>query len=120
MNNKVTPLLSDITNMPINRFQIDTKNDKIKLNFTDNNKKIDEIIFDEVISFYYLDHEDSDENENISLNNIMYCGSVPELINIADGDDVTVSVPNFVLELSASNVFIEANSITINNETFVV
>lgn len=120
MNNKVMPLLSDLTNMPIDGFHIDTKNDKIKLNFTENSKEIEEIIFDEVVSFYYLDHENVDECEIISLNNIMYCGTAPEMINIEDGDEMSVSIPNFVLELNTSNVFIEANAITINKETFEV
>jgi len=121
MNSKVTPLLSGLQNMPIDKFQIDTKNDTIKLNFTENSKKIDEIIFDEVTSFYYLDHDQEDHDEHTSLNNIMYCGAqTPDYIDISEDEDVAVSIPNFVLELNDSNVFIEANSIIINNEKYVV
>ena len=120
MNSKVTPLLSDITNMPIDRFQIDTKNDTIKLNFTENSKKIDEIVFNEVTSFYYLDHDIDEDTENTSLNNIMYCGmQSTDLIDTED-ENVAVSIPNFVLEFNDSNIFIEANSIIINNQEFVV
>ena len=120
MNSKVTPLLSDLTNMPIDRFQIDTKNDTIKLNFTENSNKIDEIVFNEVTSFYYLDHDLEEDTENTSLNNIMYCGmQSTDLIDTED-ENVAVSIPNFVLEFNDSNIFIEANSIVINNQEFVV
>lgn len=121
MNSKVTPLLSGITNMPIDKFQIDTKNDTIKLNFTENSKKIDEIIFNEVTSFYYLDHDLDEDSTSTSLNNIMYCGiQEPDFINISEEEDIAVSIPNFVLEFNDSNIFIEANSIIINNEKFIV
>lgn len=120
MNSKVTPLLSDLTNMPIDKFQIDTKNDIIKLNFTENSKEIDEIVFNEVTSFYYLDHDQEEDTENTSLNNIMYCGTQgTDLIDTED-ENVAVSVPNFVLEFNDSNIFIEANSIIINNQEFIV
>jgi len=120
MNSKVTPLLSDLSNMPIDRFQIDTKNDTIKLNFTENSNKIDEIVFNEVTSFYYLDHDLEEDTENTSLNNIMYCGmQSTDLIDTED-ENVAVSIPNFVLEFNDSNIFIEANSIVINNQEFVV
>ena len=120
MNSKVTPLLTGLQDMPIEKFQIDTKNDTIKLNFTENSKKIDEIIFDEVTSFYYLDHDLTEDNENTRLNNIMYCATSPDFIDISDEEDMAVSIPNFVLELNDSNVFIEANSIIINKEKYVV
>ncbi len=127
MNNKVTPLLTSLSNIEIEKFHIDTKNDIIKLNF---NKKlkdnsISEIVFKDVTSFYYLDNDEelpTTEDKNISLNNIMYCGTAPnDFINLAvQEDDVSVSVPNFVLELTDSSVFIEANSIVIDKETYAV
>ncbi|MCH4887365.1 hypothetical protein EZV73_07270 [Acidaminobacter sp. JC074] len=120
MNSKVTPLLSDITNMPIDRFQIDTKNDTIKLNFTENSKEINEIVFNEVTSFYYLDHDIEEDTENTSLNNIMYCGMQSTDFIDTEDENVAVSIPNFVLEFNDSNIFIEANSIVINNQEFVV
>ena len=123
MNSNLTPLLTALTKVPIDKFQIDTKNDTIKLNFEKNNSHVTEIVFDEVTSFYYLDHdqEDTIEDESISLNNIMYCGQgTPDFINIHDEDDIAVSIPNFVLELNDSNVFIEANSIIIDKEKYIV
>lgn len=120
MNSKVTPLLTSLSNIPIDKFQIDTKNDTIKLNFTKNNNDIDEIIFDEVTSFYYLDHDQEEETESTSLNNIMYCAQTSDYINISDEDEVAVSIPNFVLEFNDSNIFIEANSIIINKEKYIV
>jgi len=121
MNSNITPVLSGLSNIPIDKFQIDTKNDMIKLNFTENNDKIEEIVFNEVTSFYYLDHDEISEEEKASLNNIMYCGTqAPDYINISEDDDVAVSIPNFVLELNDSNVFIEANSIVINKKKYIV
>lgn len=122
MNLDLTPVLSTIGNLPIDKFQIDTKNDTIKFNFDrkDNPNQISQIVFNEVTSFYYLDHDSDDqlEKDNNQLNNIMYCGGSSEII---EGDeDVQVSVPNFILELNASNVFIEANSIVINERKFIV
>lgn len=123
MINKVTPLLSSLSNIKINRFHIDPKTDTIKLNL--NNDSISEIIFNDVLSFYYMDNDDSipDDNNNISLNNIMYCEvNNNEHFNIPNGEegDVNISIPNFVLELSDSAVFIEANSITIDQKEYLV
>lgn len=121
MNSNITPVLSSFSNIPIDKFQIDTKNDIIKLNFNKNSNQIEEIIFNEVTSFYYLDHDEISEEKSASLNNIMYCGTQsPDYINLTDDDEVAVSVPNFVLELNDSNVFIEANSIVINNKKYIV
>ena len=51
----------------------------------------------------------------------MYCGiQEPDFINISEEEDIAVSIPNFVLEFNDSNIFIEANSIIINNEKFIV
>jgi len=50
----------------------------------------------------------------------MYCGmQSTDLIDTED-ENVAVSIPNFVLEFNDSNIFIEANSIVINNQEFVV
>ena len=123
MNNTLTPVLSKITKLPIGGFQIDTKNDVITLNFDskDNSDQVSEIIFNEVTSFYYLDHDQSDEEENASLNNIMYCGdSLPDFVDYAEEDDIAVSIPNFIIELNDSNMFIEANSIVIDQKKYLV
>lgn len=121
MNSNITPVLSGLSNIPIDKFQIDTKNDMIKLNFTKNNNQIEEIVFNEVTSFYYLDHDEISEETSASLNNIMYCGSqAPDYIDISEDDNVAVSIPNFVLELNDSNVFIEANSIVIDKKKYIV
>lgn len=125
MNSNLTPLLSKITKLPIDAFQIDTKNDIIKLNFNSINseEQVSEIIFNEVTSFYYLDHdqERDSENENTSLNNIMYCGdSMPDFVDFSEEDDIAVSIPNFIIELNDSNMFIEANSIVIDQKKYLV
>lgn len=127
MNIQVTPLLTSLSNVEIDKFQIDTRNDIIKFNFSieGTQNKISEIIFNDVTSFYYMDNNDelpTTEDKNISLNNIMYCGNAPdEFINISSNDDdIAVSVPNFVLELTDSSIFIEANSIMINKQKYVV
>lgn len=124
MNHNLMPILSSISKLPIDTFQIDTKNDTIKLNFEASNtsEHIKEIIFGEVTSFYYLDHDNAtDRDENTSLNNIMYCGQqFPDIINLPEEEDVAVSIPNFIIELNDSNMFIEANSIIINEEKYVV
>lgn len=124
MNNNLMPALTSISKLPINTFQIDTKNDIIKLNFESINddSQVSEIIFNDVVSFYYLDHDDAtDQNESPSLNTIMYCGnSTPDYINIPEEDDVAVSIPNFIIELNDSNMFIEANSIVIDQKKYIV
>lgn len=137
MNNQVTPLLTSLSNIAIEKFQIDTKNDIIKLNFNkDENQKVSEIIFKDVTSFYYMDNDSvldneesinqknkSNEDKSICLNNIMYCNNTGnDFVNIASShdDDSSISIPNFVLELSDSSVFIEANSITIDKKKFIV
>lgn len=122
MNTALTPLLTSITKLPIDAFHIDTKNDIIKLNFDANGEQsqVSEIIFNEVTSFYYLDHdEEKAEDEKISLNNIMYCGdSMPEFVKMSEDEEV--SIPNFIIELNDSNMFIEANSIVIDQEKYTV
>ncbi|MBN2794853.1 MAG: hypothetical protein JXR88_05570 [Clostridia bacterium] len=123
MNSNLMPILSSISKLPIDTFQIDTKNDVIKLNFISDDKqgKIKEIIFNEVTSFYYLDHDKkSDETIKQSLNNIMYVGyQASDYIN-APEDESNISIPNFIIELNDSNMFIEANSIVIDSETYMV
>ena len=127
MNSQVTPLLTNLSNMEINTFHIDTKNDVIKLNFNieANKNQVSEIIFKDVTSFYYMDNNDdlpTSDDENVSLNNIMYCGTNGgDFINISPQDDGdTVSVPNFVLELTDSSIFIEADSIIIDKQKYAV
>lgn len=121
MNNLVTPALTNLSNVVIDKFQFDTQNDIIKLNFIDNS--VSEIIFKNVTSFYYLDNDNNTtDNGNTSLNNIMYCGKgIEDLMNLPDQDEgISVSIPNFVLELSDSSIFIEANSITIDKKKYIV
>lgn len=120
MNNLVTPVLTNLSNIVIDKFQIDTQNDIIKFNFVDNS--VSEIIFKEVTSFYYLDNDSEINPESTSLNNIMYCGKgIEEIMNVPEHDDgIAVSIPNFVLELSDSSIFIEANSIIIDKKKYIV
>lgn len=123
MNSALTPLLSKISQLPIDAFQIDTKNDSIILNFNskDNGEQVSEIIFNDVTSFYYLDHDKVSEEENVRLNNIMYCGdSMPDFVDFSDEEDLAVSIPNFIIELNDSNMFIEANSIIIDKQKYMV
>lgn len=123
MNKLVTPALTNLSNVTIDKFHIDTQNDIIKLNFINNS--ISEIVFKDVTSFYYMDNDDeisSEEHDNISLNNIMYCSKgIEEIMNLPDSEEgLSVSVPNFVLELSDSSIFIEADSITIDKQKYLV
>lgn len=118
MNLELTPVLSSIGKLPIDKFQIDTKNDRIKFNFNKANNQVSEIIFDEVTSFYYLDHDNGNDTAKNQLNTIMYCGQQFDIIE--EDEDTQVSVPNFILELNDSNVFIEANTIVIDEKKFTV
>lgn len=124
MNNNLMPILSNISKLPIDAFQIDTKNDIIKLNFTsdENQEKVKEIIFNDVTSFYYLDHDkNSDDALKQSLNNIMYVGyQASDYIDIPEEEEAHISIPNFIIELNDSNMFIEANSIVIDSQKYTV
>lgn len=118
MNLELTPLLSNIGNLSLNKFQIDTKNDRIKLNFNKQPNQVSEIIFDEVTSFYYLDHDNENDTGKNKLNNIMYCNNTIDFFE--EDEEAQISVPNFILELNDSNVFIEANSIVIDEKKYKV
>lgn len=122
MNQNLMPILTNISKMPIHAFQFDTKNDRIKVNFSKNDfNEVNEIIFDQVTSFYYKDH-DGQENDysHENINSIMYCGHQPYELNLPEDDDMMISIPNFIIELNDSNIFIEAQSIVINKEQYKV
>lgn len=121
MNQELMPILTSISKLPINAFQFDRKNDSIKMNFSKTETAIvNEIIFNKVTSFYYKDHDKKgDEHSTENLNKIMYCGDRPyDLLEIPEDEDTLVSIPNFIIELNDSNIFIEAQSIVINKEHY--
>jgi len=123
MNTELMPILTSISKLPIDAFQFDRKNDSIKMNFIKSEEAdINEIIFNKVKSFYYKDHdsnEDTYQSEN--LKSIMYCGDRPQdFLDLPEDEEMMISVPNFIIELNDSNIFIEAQSIVINNEHFAV
>lgn len=121
MNQELMPILTSISKLPIDAFQFDRKNDSIKMNFSKSETaEVNEIIFNKVTSFYYKDH-DSQGEEHITenLNTIMYCGDRPyDFFDLPEDEDTLVSVPNFIIELNESNIFIEAQSIVINKEHY--
>lgn len=127
---KLIPLLNMVESLLINKMNINMRADTISLKLIklqENNEEI-EIIFEGVSAFYYIDenkqiHYDWDI-KSTNLNSITYYSDgigefqAIEVINGVEVEPFAVSHPNFVLEMMDKSLFIEAQSVKINNKKF--
>ncbi len=127
---KLIPLLSQMESLAINKMNINMRKDTITLKLKTLQEKRDDIdiTFEGVSAFYYIDenkqvHYDWDLKAT-NINSITYYSDgIGEFaaIEVIDGIETgpfAVSYPNFVLEMMDKTLFIEAQSVKINDKKF--
>jgi len=127
---KLIPLLSQMESLAINKMNINMRKDTITLKLKTLQEKRDDIdiTFEGVSAFYYIDenkqvHYDW-ELKATNINSITYYSDgIGEFaaIEVIDGIETgpfAVSYPNFVLEMMDKTLFIEAQSVKINDKKF--
>ncbi len=125
---KLIPLLSQMESLAINKMNINMRKDTITLKLKTLQEKRDDIdiTFEGVSAFYYIDenkqvHYDWDLKAT-NINSITYYSDgIGEFaaIEVIDGIETgpfAVSYPNFVLEMMDKTLFIEAQSVKINDK----
>jgi len=138
MSKVLNTVLDNINNKTVNTFRFDTSSEKVIFNLHNKNENITEISFEGVMSFFYVDSERDAHISNQAketteeLKSIQYykdgigefMSVNPRAIEHLDEDEVAfrdmVSIPNFALEMKDSSIFIEAERITIDGNTYIV
>ena len=123
MSNHVYPLLDQYAKGKIDTINFDMDVDTISLAISAKNQEDRvEIIFEEVKSFYYVDHDMKSEisvsNEN--LNVVSYDNYGFGEFAAANGDNQSISIPNFAVNINDSSLYIDADKIRINDKAFYV
>lgn len=137
MNTILTEVLDNINNKTVDRLNFDMDHEKVTFNLNTKESALAEIAFEGVLSFFYVDSErpetlvDTTKNQE-TIKSIQYyrdgigefMSVNPKAIEEAIREDQPignlVSIPNFALEMRESSIFIEAEKIVIDGETYVV
>jgi hypothetical protein len=127
---KLENVLVNLSQSQLEDFSIEMSDQRIRFKTAHyNDANIDELVFDGVKAFFY-----ADPNENVQLNkqlpmelsSIVFCDKgFGEFAIIASLEDhkhgnspIEISIPNFNLCFGEASFFIEANSVTINENRF--
>ncbi len=127
---KLENVLVNLSQSQLEDFSIEMSDQRIRFKTAHyNDANIDELVFDGVKAFFY-----ADPNENVQLSkqlpmelsSIVFCDKgFGEFAIIASLEDhkqgnsaIEISIPNFNLCFGEASFFIEANSITINENRF--
>ncbi|MDN5351220.1 MAG: hypothetical protein PWQ12_136 [Clostridiales bacterium] len=123
MSSHVYPLLDQYAKGKIDTINFDMDVDTISLAISakDHEDPV-EIIFEEVKSFYYVDHDLKSginlSNEN--LNVVSYDTYGFGEFSAAGEENPRISIPNFAVNINDSSLYIDADKIRINNQAFYV
>lgn len=127
---KLENVLVNLSQSQLEDFSIEMSDQRIRFKTAHyNDANIDELVFDGVKAFFY-----ADPNENVQLSkqlpmelsSIVFCDKgFGEFAIIASLEDhkqgnsaIEISIPNFNLCFGEASFFIEANSVTINENRF--
>ncbi len=132
MDKNIIPILGKLEDCDIDDLNIDFKNNSLML--TAKFPKYDSTDLDEyylafknISAFYFIDgtSEFYNSNKNTSNSIFYYDKGIGEFATIKNvNDDYTednileVSVPNFSISLKNSSIFLEANQLNINGNSF--
>lgn len=110
-------------------FSLELSDERIRFKTTSDTTATNELVFDGVTAFFYADPKkpmDLRSNEPTELSSIVFCDKgfgEFAIVKSKDGkiradEALEVSVPNFNLCFGDASFFIEAKSITINEQKF--
>lgn len=112
-------VLSQYIGTNVSNLEINTKDDTISFMIKKGtNEKPVTVTFSNVLSYYFSDDY---SNENIEMNRELFdtiLFSESGLGKFASVDNMSVSTPNFAVNLPTSSIFIEASTIEIGNSKF--
>lgn len=122
MANDIYPLLDTYAKGKINAVNFDMDLDMISVAISNELSEATEIVFEDVIAFYYIDHDlEHDLKLTASeLSAISYDTLGFGEFSTHAQDDLFVSIPNFALNINESSLYIDAHKIVINNEAYKV
>lgn len=128
MTTKLDPILSTLDASKIGRMNIDLDGSTLSLNLLPEQQSDVDVRFEGVSAFYYIDGSDEKQSEPKSqVHSITYhqrgfgeFAAVRYLDDPADDGDFHVSIPNFAISLDESSIFIEAESVRIDDQVFTV
>lgn len=123
----IEPILNDIGTGTIENFHIDNNNNEIVVHIKGNNGNLKTLRFKDIKGYYFMDISDSNNlnlDDYISdLNTVSYYKSGFGRfanVNMNNPKNVNVSIPNFAINLINSSIFIEAETIEIDEESYKV
>lgn len=123
----IEPILNDIGTGTIENFHIDNSNNEIVVHIKGKNGHLKTLKFKDIKGYYFMDISDSNTlqlDDYISnLNTVSYYESGFGRfanVNMNNPKNVNVSVPNFAINLINSSIFIEAETIEIDEESYQV
>jgi len=137
MSNILTEVLDNINNKTVNKMQFEMENEKVVFNLNPSEDDLSEIAFEGVLSFFYVDserdhHAINEQNDNEKIKSIQYYRdgigefmsinpkAVEEALREEQPIGNLVSIPNFALEMRESSIFIEAEKIVIDGQSYIV
>lgn len=137
MTNTLNNVLDNINDKTVNKFRFEMESEKVIFDLNPTEDTFSEIAFEGVLSFFYVDSERKDNLEtkaidNETLKSIQYyrdgigefMSINPNALEEAIEADIPIgnliSIPNFALEMRDSSIFIEAEKIIIDGQSYSV